>query len=553
MTSSPDTQPSTSRSSRETWTGQGLFLLAAIGSAIGLGNIWRFPGVAYTNGGGAFMVPYLIALIVVGIPVLLLDYAIGHKFRGSPPLALRRFTRRSPRVGEFLGWFQVAVCLVIFLYYAVVIAWACRYAVYSVTEAWGADTLDFFLNKYLQTAEAGTFSLTPVLGVMIPLALVWVLVVFIMARGLAGGIELANKVFLPLLVVLFTVMVVRALFLPGALDGLNALFTPNWDTLTDTNVWLAAFAQIFYSMSIAFGIMLTYSSYLKPRSNLVGTGLVAGFANSSFEVLAGIGVFSALGFMAHGTGVGVNELTGITGPILSFVTFPQIISMMPGGPLFGCLFFTSLVLAGFTSLLSLLQVVSGGLQDKFGFNPRNAALVMGIPAAVISILLFGTRSGLDALDVMDNFINGVGVVGSAIAMTVVAAVLWKKLNKLRHHLNTVSSVKVPKVWNYIVGLVVPAVLTVMLTGSIIQLIKEPYGGHSQGYLLIFGWGSVIFALLFSLVMTMLPWKDSPEAVEMMSGPPAHARVQRGPQRPQVSARPAADVNADPSLAKGAQG
>ena len=116
---------------------------------------------------------------------------------------------------------------------------------------------------------------------MIPLALVWVLVLFVIGRGLSKGVEAANKVFLPLLVILFLALVVRALFLPGAVEGLNAFFTPNWSALADPNVWLAAFAQIFYSLSVGFGIMLTYASYLKPKSNLTGTALVAGFANSS--------------------------------------------------------------------------------------------------------------------------------------------------------------------------------------------------------------------------------------------------------------------------------
>ena len=166
---------------------------------------------------------------------------------------------------------------------------------------------------------------------------------------------------------------------------------------------------------------------------MTGTALVAGFANSSFEILAGIGVFSAVGFMAHQGGVSVSEVEGLTGPILSFVTFPKIISMMPGGPLFGVLFFSSLVLAGVTSLLSLLQVVSGGLQDKFGWSPARSALVLGVPATVISLVLFGTRSGLNNLDIVDNFINSIGVVSSAIMFAVLCAVTGPRLGVLRAH------------------------------------------------------------------------------------------------------------------------
>ncbi|WP_026460994.1 sodium-dependent transporter [Schaalia suimastitidis] len=496
------TAPAQGEKKRETWTGQTGFLLAAIGSAIGLGNIWRFPGVAYENGGGAFLIPYLIALLFVGIPVLWLDYAIGHKFRGSPPWALRRI---AP-LGEFLGWIQVLVCFVIFLYYAAVIAWAAQYAIFSVNHAWGGDSLAFFVEGFLQVADSESFSFTPVAAVAIPLALVWIFVLLIVGMGVARGVEMANRIFLPLLVFLFLALVARALFLPGALDGLTAFFTPDWTALSNPHVWLAAFAQIFYSLSVAFGIMLTYASYLKPKSNLTGTGLVAGFANSSFEILAGIGVFSALGFMAYQQQVGVADLEGLTGPILSFVTFPTIISMMPGGPLFGVLFFTSLVLAGVTSLLSLLQVVSGGLQDKFGLSPKVASLVMGVPAMVLSVLLFGTTSGLNTLDIVDSFINNIGVVGCAITMTIFAAMVGPRLKGLRAHLNAVSSVKVPFMWDVFVGVVAPAVLSIMMFMAIVDYVTEGFGGYPRWYVAIFGWGSIVFVIVGSIIFTLIPWR-----------------------------------------------
>lgn len=496
---------------RETWSGQTAFLLAAIGSAVGLGNIWRFPGVAYTNGGGAFLVPYLIALLVIGIPVLLLDYALGHHFRGSPPLSLRRLTPKA----EFLGWFQVMVCFVIFTYYAVVIAWAAGYVVYSVNMSWGEDPKTFFLQDFLQVTEVASdapLNFTPVVSVMIPLVMLWVLVLLIMGLGLTAGVELANKIFLPLLVVLFIAIVVRALFLPGALEGLNAFFTPTWSSLADPQVWLAAFAQIFYSLSVAFGIMLTYASYLKPKTNLTGTGLVAGFANSSFEILAGIGVFAALGFMAHQENVAVSELEGLTGPILSFVTFPKIISMMPGGPLFGVLFFTSLVLAGVTSLLSLLQVVSGGLQDKFGVSPKKASFIMGVPAMLVSVAFFGTQSGLNTLDIVDNFINTLGVVVCAIALTLTAAFAGKRLRGLREHLNATSTLPIPAVWDVLVGIVTPAFLAFMLVTAVIDLVQNPYGGgdYATWYLNVFGWGCLLFCVVTAAALTAAPWKKKHE-------------------------------------------
>src|SRR5699024_858385 len=143
----------------------------------------------------------------------------------------------------------------------------------------------------------------PVLGVLVPLVLVWAFTLFVLRGGIQRGIARVSQIFIPLLVVLFVILVVQALFQPGALEGLNALFTPNWQALTDPKVWVAAYGQIFFSLSIAFGIMITYAAHLKRKTNLTGAGLVVGFSNSGFELLAGIGVFSALGFMAQAQGV----------------------------------------------------------------------------------------------------------------------------------------------------------------------------------------------------------------------------------------------------------
>src|SRR5690606_24942196 len=284
---------------RENWSGQTGCLLAAIGSGVGLGNIWRFPGVAYENGGGAFLIPYLVALLTAGIPILFLDYALGHRYRGSAPTVFRRLFRG----GEALGWFQVAISFVIMCYYAVILAWAASYTFFSFNLAWGDDPGGFFTGEYLQVREEPGIGMDVVMGLMLPLVLVWVAVLLILVLGVQQGVERANRYFLPLLAGLFVIMVVRALFLDGAMDGLNAFFTPDFSALTNTDVWLAAYSQIFFSLSIAFGIMITYSSYLRRRSDLTSTGLVAGFANSSFEVMAGIGVFATLGFMGASSGV----------------------------------------------------------------------------------------------------------------------------------------------------------------------------------------------------------------------------------------------------------
>ncbi|WP_029067767.1 sodium-dependent transporter [Jonesia quinghaiensis] len=486
---------------REQWSGQAGFILAAIGSAVGLGNIWRFPGVAYENGGGAFLLPYLVALITAGIPILFVDYALGHRFRGSPPAVFRRIRKRA----EMLGWFQVAICFVIILYYAVIIAWAGSYAVFSLTTAWGDDAAGFFVGEFIKLPENPDLQFSVVSSVALPLVAVWAVTIVILALGVQRGLEKANLFFIPLLAVLFTALVVRSLFLDGAIDGLNAFFTPNWGALADPGVWLAAYAQIFFSLSIAFGIMLTYSSYLKKKSNLTGTGLVVAFSNSSFEILAGIGVFSALGFMAQAQGVAVGELENITGVMLSFVTFPTLVASMPGGPIFGFLFFASLTVAGLTSLLSLLQVVSGAFQDKFGFSARRSAITIGVVAAVLSFTFFARPDGLHTLDVVDKWTNEVGIVGSAIVMLVLLLSLGQ-LRTLSQHINAHSSFTVGRIWTVLVGVVVPAVLLWMFISGVINLLSEPYEGYPNWYNNLFGWGSIALMLVLAGTFSLIRWR-----------------------------------------------
>ncbi|SMY01953.1 Sodium:neurotransmitter symporter family protein, partial [Brevibacterium iodinum ATCC 49514] len=264
-----DIMSPTSSPRREVFVSRGAFIFAAIGSAVGLGNIWRFPYVTYENGGGAFLIPYLVALLTAGIPLLFFYYAMGHRSRGSAPLAYRM----THRAAEPIGWFATGIAIIIGIYYAAIIGWAGSYMFFSLSEAWGDDAEGFLFGEYLKLADPGiSFEFVP--GVLIPLIIVWAIVLGILLLGVQNGLALFSKIFIPLLIVLFLALVVRSLFLPGAAEGLNALFTPDFSALTDHKVWIAAYGQIFFSLSIAFGIMITYASYLKKKTNLTGSGLV---------------------------------------------------------------------------------------------------------------------------------------------------------------------------------------------------------------------------------------------------------------------------------------
>ncbi|MFA9485898.1 MULTISPECIES: sodium-dependent transporter [unclassified Moraxella] len=481
---------------RESWSARSGFILAAIGSAVGLGNIWRFPYVSYENGGGAFFIPYLIALATAGFPLLFLDYVVGQKYRGAPPTAYGRMVKSA----EGVGWWQVLVCSVIGIYYASVLSWAGQYTLYSFSQAWGEDTESFFFDHYLQNGSGLDFTFVP--SLFIGVVVVWAIVLFIMYGGIRKGVELVNKIFIPLLVVMFAIMVIQAVRLPGAVEGLNTFFTPNWAAMANPKVWLAAYGHVFFSMSIGFGIMVTYSSYLKKNANLTGSGLMVGFANSSFEILAGIGIFSVLGFMATASGKPVAEV--VSGGIgLAFVAFPKIISSMgDAGTIIGVLFFASLFVAGLTSMASIIQVPISAVEDKFGWSHKKAVTIVGGISAIISIVLFSTKTAITFVDIIDHFANNIGVVFGAILSII--WVTWLNrglLDKLIRHINGISSVKVGVGWSFVLTVITPISLIAALVLSLKSLLTEGYDSYDFITQLIFGWGVVAIFAIGAMLLT----------------------------------------------------
>lgn len=485
---------------RQSFTGRNAFIFAAIGSAVGLGNIWRFPYQAYENGGGAFLIPYLVALLTAGIPYLIYEFSIGHRFRGSAPVAYRRLHRAA----EPIGWWQVMIAAVISIYYAAIIAWSLSYTVFSVNKAWGDDPETFLMGTHLQVAETVAPGLDFVPGVLVPMIVVWVLLLVILALGVQKGLGLVSQIFIPLLLIAFAALVIIALTFPGAGVGLNALFTPDFSKLTDPGVWIAAYTQIFFSLSIGFGIMITYSSYMKRRTNLTGSALTVGFANSSFELLCGIGVFATLGYMAQASGVDISEVAS-QGIGLAFVVFPTIMNMAPLGSLLGVLFFGSLVIAGFTSLVSLVEVVIAAVADKTGWSRVPSTLAVGGSLAVISILFFSTTTGLPLLDTTDAFVNAIGIAGAAVTALIVVAWILRRMERVTNHANSVSNIKVGSLFRIILGVVTPVILAILLVQKLISFATEGYEGYPGWFLGVFGWGMSISLVVIAVLLSFIPW------------------------------------------------
>ncbi len=481
---------------REQWRTRRGFLFAAIGSAIGLGNIWRFSYMTYTNGGAAFLIPYIFALVTAGIPILILEFGLGHRMGSAAPLAFRRIHQRW----EILGWWPIIfIMLGIQLYYTVIIGWCVNYLAYSVRLAWGTDANAFFFKKFLQLS-AGPWEVGKPVGlIVLGVAAVWAANWLICTKGIQKGVERACQVFMPLLFILITLLIVRGFTLPGAKQGLLWYLKPDFSRLTDLGVWRAAYSQTFFSLSIAFGIMITYASYLPRRSDITGSAIITAVSDAGFSIFAGLAVFTTLGFMAHTSGLPFEKVV-TEGIGLAFVAYPKAINAMPYLPaVFGVAFFLALILAGLSSSVSILEAFARSLMDEYGIG-RRLTITLSCLGGFFLSLIFTTRGGLFWLDIVDHYILQYGlVVVGLLECLVVGWVLGA--DTLRNHVNSTSVIQIGRVWDFCVKYLTPAILGFILVGTLIEEIRAPYGGYPRAATLLIGVGWLAATLLVAWFIT----------------------------------------------------
>ncbi len=484
---------------REQWGSRSGFILSAVGSAIGLGNIWRFPYMAYDNGGGAFLIPYFFALLTAGIPILILEFGIGHKMKGSAPLTFASLNKRW----EWLGWWQLAISFVISVYYVVIIGWAFNYIWFSLSQSWGADTIAFFTENFLGlTGSPFDFD-----GIRAPIVftvlIVWTINFIVLYSGVKKGIEVSNKIFMPILIIILLILLIRSVTLPGASKGLELLFKPDFSRILDAGVWVAAYGQIFFSLSIAFGIMICYSSYLPDKSDIVNNAFITGFLNCGFSLLSGITVFGIIGFMMHQSG---GELPAkLSGVFLAFATLPEAVNQLPFMQTFvGVLFFISIVCAGMSSEISISETVVSGIMDKFNLSRKKVVTGYCLTAGLLS-LIFTTGSGLLILDIVDHFINNFNIVFAGLIEVILLGWFFN-LNSVKDHIHPISDFNVGAWWNFCIKILTPIVLGITAVQNFIGDIKTPYGDYSFAALAGLGWGVWVSAIVLSLILSLIKWK-----------------------------------------------
>jgi len=486
------------KKTRERWSSRSSFLFAVIGSAIGLGNVWRFPYITYENGGGAFLIPYIVALITAGIPLMILEYYVGHFTQSAPPIAFKKIWHKA----EWAGWFAILLIFILSTYYATIMGWSVNYLFHSFSLGWGntAESVSsFFNNDILRLSESpSTFG-----GIRLPivggLAVVWLLIYL----SLFKGVETLGKivyftVIIPWLIII--IMVIRGLTLPGAMEGIKFYLTPDFSALLKPEVWLAAYGQIFFTLSLAMGTLIVYASYLHEKSDITVNAFLTSIANCLTSFIAGFAVFSTLGYLAQTLGVSVKDVT-TSGIGLAFVTYPMAISLLPvAARFFAALFFLLLLTLGIDSAFSMTEPVVESIVDKWGVKKKYVLPIVCVFGFLVG-LPFTTRAGLYWIDIADHFITNYGItVVGFLECIVIGYVLGAK--KARNYINQVSEMKIGIWWDIFIKFLTPAFLGTSLVFQFVKLIKNGYGGYPIWTTYI-GLGFILISVIFAIILAKI--------------------------------------------------
>ena len=479
------------------WGSNIAFVLAMIGSAVGLGNIWRYPYVLYSNGGGAFYIPYLLAIISLAIPFLILEYGVGYNYQSSFTKAI---VKLKPKF-EFYGWILPVVVFIMTVYYSTIIGWDGIYLFLSFFKGWGADPNTYLNVNLLQATDSlsGAFNFIPFIAVFMLVG--WFIVWLISHKNLDEGLGRVCEIFVPLLFVVMLFIVIFSLTLPGASIGLSELFNPDWSLLWHFDIWMAAFGQIFFSLSLGMGAGFTYASYTNDDIDLISSGLKVIFANCAFENFAALGVFSILGYMSLQSGTPVSEIVS-QGTTLIFVAYPQVFNILGTiGLVLGPLFFFTVYIAGITSMLSSFEVLSISIQNKFALSRDKATLMLCVVGG-ISSMVYATSAGGYLLGIADIFVNNVVVIFSVFIECILFAWIFKAERLIDFMNGRSKNFKLGRLWLLQVKYIIPILLIVIWFGGLYELIAMKTT-ESVMILIVL----TLILIISSVIFTLLPAKS----------------------------------------------
>ena len=500
---------------RETWSSRGTFIMAAIGSAVGLGNAWRFPGLAAKYGGGAFLLVYIIAMLILGVPLLMMEISIGRRTKLGAPGAMRAVNKKA----EFIGWAGTTNAFVITTYYAVVFAWVIMMAIFSFKfagiTAMGADAAPAaqgIFGDLIGNPDLGwnNGSLAPSWIVIACLALGWVLIYLCIRRGTVSAGKVVKYTGLLLPLIFLGILAIKGISMPGSGEGLKKLFTPDFQSVINSvdkdgnavnmlpNMIVDAMGQVFYSLSIMMAIMFAYGSYVKDDANIAADALIIAFSDLIVSVLSGIVMFTTM----YGVGMTASDMSS-SGIVTAFIIYPTAIIKLTNigwvNALFGLVFYLCLCSLAIDSAFSIAEGVSTAVADKFKIEPHKATLGVCIVAGVIS-LIYASKSGLAWLDTVDNWTNQYNMilVGAlecfAVGWFFKPEIILKEVNK-----NT-KNFKMPLWWFKVsIKFIAPIVLLGFCFWNIYNNHFASgtaiYGGYPLWSNIVAGWGVTLLAFI----------------------------------------------------------
>lgn len=439
--------------SRAQWGSRLGFILATIGAAVGLGNIWRFSYVAGENGGGSFLILYIIFVALIGLPLVIAELTLGRRAQGDIVTAFEHATGGGP--WRHIGWIGAAVAVLILSYYAVIAGWALKYFYGAITGSLWHQASDGY-RKYFSAFIANPFEPAVWQASILGASMI------VVAAGVQNGIERLNRWLMPLLGLLVVMLAAYSTSLAGSDEGIRFLLKPDWDAFTRPSVYLAALGQAFFSLGVGMAVFVTYGSYLSPKIKLPSSAAAVAFSDTLFAVIAGLAIFPAV------FALGLNPAAG---PELAFITLPQLFLRMPGGIVIGTLFFFLLSAAALTSMISLLETPVAVAEHRFGRRRRSATLVLGITIFCLGLpssLGFGplahiTIGGRVLLDAVDAGVSNVLLPISGLA---VALVVGWKLHSVAAADADFTSRLIGDAWLWLLRILVPATILVILARAL---------------------------------------------------------------------------------------
>lgn len=420
------------------------FILACVGSAVGLGNIWLFPYRLGQYGGAAFLIPYLLFVVLFGYVGLSAEFAIGRMAKtgtlGAYKLCWEK--RKHNRIGRIMGWIPLVGSIGIATGYAVIMGWVLR-------SLWGGMSGQLFALSSAQyfSQAAGDFGSIP-WHITIIVVTVWLLM-----SGTVSRIEKLNKILIPMFFVLFAFLAVRVYFLEGAMEGYRFLFIPKWEALLNIETWIMAMGQAFFSLSITGSGMIVYGSYLSKKEDIIGASLRTAVFDTSASILSALAIMPAV--FAFG-------IEPSSGPSLMFMTMPEIFKQMPFGQVLASIFFISVLFAGITSLINMFEAVIESVQNRFVLNRKVAALICGVITLTVGIFIENEVKVGHFMDLITIIVVPIGAVLGAIS---IYYVLGK--GKIEEELNIGKKKKVSAFFSHTARVVyVPLTILIFILGLI---------------------------------------------------------------------------------------